>query len=408
MAINIAGILKDGIGEPIPNCTIELKTKRTTQNVIIKTEANLLIDKNGSYSMDVEPGEYDVTLFVEGFSPKCVGSITVYSDSPSGTLNDFLISPGESELSPQQVLVFQQLRDEAKQAAAEAKQTYDLAANMLSNIPKASTSTAGIVKLSDSITSDSSTDSATSKAVKQANDLADSKVSTINGKSGNAITLSAVDVDAVSATTGGTFAQPITGTYIGSNAYADQYNTKSAFYQSVQRPAGGSEYHPIIKQRTVLPSVNAYAFSMGVLVGGTDLSWLLHMIGSGGQQVNHKWDVKGNYNAPKSITAGQDIIASGGWVYAGNSYMNSSGDINGSAFGGTLSSWVRKNFIQGIRRGSQQYTRPPDGTANYEIPDGYITGFNNSTNDGNLRFCGWYFRVPMYLVNGTWVNAESN
>ncbi|AWH88029.1 prophage tail fiber N-terminal domain-containing protein [Limnobaculum parvum] len=121
MAINIAGILKDGMGEPIPNCTIELKTKRTTQNVIIKTEANLLIDKNGSYSMDVEPGEYDVTLYVEGFSPKCVGSITVYSDSSSGTLNDFLILPGESELSPQQVLVFQQLRDEAKQAAAEAK-----------------------------------------------------------------------------------------------------------------------------------------------------------------------------------------------------------------------------------------------------------------------------------------------
>ncbi|MBK5072019.1 prophage tail fiber N-terminal domain-containing protein [Budviciaceae bacterium CWB-B4] len=127
MAIKIAGILKDGIGEPIPNCTIELKTKRTTQNVIIKTEASLLIDKNGSYSMDVEPGEYDVTLYVEGFSPKSVGSITIYSDSSSGTLNDFLILPGDSDLSPQQVLVFQQLRDEAKQAAADAKNSAEQA-----------------------------------------------------------------------------------------------------------------------------------------------------------------------------------------------------------------------------------------------------------------------------------------
>ncbi|MBK5143375.1 prophage tail fiber N-terminal domain-containing protein [Budviciaceae bacterium BWR-B9] len=127
MAIKIAGILKDGIGEPIPNCTIELKTKRTTQNVIIKTEASLLIDKNGSYSMDVEPGEYDVTLFVEGFAPKSVGSITVYSDSSSGTLNDFLILPGDSDLSPQQVLAFQQLRDETKQAAIDAKNSAEQA-----------------------------------------------------------------------------------------------------------------------------------------------------------------------------------------------------------------------------------------------------------------------------------------
>ncbi|QBH97298.1 hypothetical protein EKN56_13350 [Limnobaculum zhutongyuii] len=127
MAIKIAGILMDGMGEPIPNCTIELKTKRTTQNVIIKTEASLLIDKNGSYSMDVEPGEYDVTLYVEGFSPKAVGSITVYSDSSSGTLNDFLILPGDSDLSPQQVLVFQQLRDETKQAAIAAKNSAEQA-----------------------------------------------------------------------------------------------------------------------------------------------------------------------------------------------------------------------------------------------------------------------------------------
>ena len=86
--------------------------------------------------------------------------------------------------------------------------------------------------------------------------------------------------------------------------------------------------------------------------------------------------------------------------------MHPSGNIIGSAFGGgSLTDWVIRYFVQSIRRGSQQYVRPADWTVAYEVPDGYITGFNNTTNDGNLRFCGWYFRVPMFLVGGTWVNA---
>lgn len=117
MTIKISGILKDGMGRPIPKCTIELISKKTTLNVITKTEANLLIDSAGSYSMNVEPSEYSVSLYIEGFSPKYVGTIRVYADSRPGTLNDFLMLPGESDLSPELVLMFQQLRDEAKQAA---------------------------------------------------------------------------------------------------------------------------------------------------------------------------------------------------------------------------------------------------------------------------------------------------
>lgn len=117
----ISGVLVDPIGQPIPNCTIELKALKTTFTVITKTESHLASDRVGSYLMNVEPGEYQVTLNIEGYPLKQVGRITVYSDSLPGTLNDYLIEPGANDLTPEIVLIFQQLRNEAKQAAEQAK-----------------------------------------------------------------------------------------------------------------------------------------------------------------------------------------------------------------------------------------------------------------------------------------------
>ena len=145
MSIKISGILKDGIGKPIPNCTIELISKKTTLNVITKTEANLLIDSAGSYSMNVEPSEYSVSLYIEGFSPKYVGNIRVYSDSKPCTLNDFLMLPGESDLTPELVATFLKLRDEAEQTAKEAKQSAEGAKESASEANAAADSSTDIL-----------------------------------------------------------------------------------------------------------------------------------------------------------------------------------------------------------------------------------------------------------------------
>lgn len=134
MAIKLSGILEDGVGNPIPNCTIELKAKKTTLRVIAKTEANILINQLGSYSMNVNPGEYQVTLSVSGYPKNSVGDIRVYSDSTPGSLNDFLMLPGESDLTPELVLIFQQLRDESKLAADKAKADKEQADNILANV----------------------------------------------------------------------------------------------------------------------------------------------------------------------------------------------------------------------------------------------------------------------------------
>lgn len=132
--IKISGILEDGVGNPIPNCTIELKAKKTTLRVIAKTEANILINQLGSYSMNVNPGEYQVTLSVSGYPKNSVGDIRVYSDSTPGSLNDFLMLPGESDLTPELVLIFQQLRDESKQAADKAKSDKEQADSILADV----------------------------------------------------------------------------------------------------------------------------------------------------------------------------------------------------------------------------------------------------------------------------------
>lgn len=119
MAIQISGILKDGTGKAVQNCTIELKAKRTSATVIVHTVASHDPDKAGRYSMAVEPGQYQVSLHVQGWPPSYAGIISVYQDSKPGTLNDFLGAMTEDDLRPEALRRFEQMVDiVARQAEA--------------------------------------------------------------------------------------------------------------------------------------------------------------------------------------------------------------------------------------------------------------------------------------------------
>ncbi|WP_375705026.1 prophage tail fiber N-terminal domain-containing protein [Escherichia coli] len=61
MAVKISGVLKDGTGKPVQNCTIQLKAKRNSTTVVVNTLASENPDEAGRYSMDVEYGQYSVT-----------------------------------------------------------------------------------------------------------------------------------------------------------------------------------------------------------------------------------------------------------------------------------------------------------------------------------------------------------
>ena len=67
MAVKISGVLKDGTGKPVENCTIQLKARRNSATVVVNTVASENPDEAGRYSMDVEYGQYSVILLVEGF-----------------------------------------------------------------------------------------------------------------------------------------------------------------------------------------------------------------------------------------------------------------------------------------------------------------------------------------------------
>ncbi|HAS1959876.1 TPA: hypothetical protein I4D82_09195 [Enterobacter cloacae] len=100
-----------------------------------------------------------------------------------------------------------------------------------------------------------------------------------------------------------TASKEITAGYTGAFAFAEQYRTKAPFFNSYTT-AGTSEYHPALKQLATINGKNSWAFSMGSLVSGDVLSWHLQMKGSGGNDINYRWDVEGNFTAPGRIYPG--------------------------------------------------------------------------------------------------------
>ncbi|MGL0442486.1 prophage tail fiber N-terminal domain-containing protein, partial [Salmonella enterica subsp. enterica] len=120
MPVLISGVLKDGTVTPVQNCTIQLKACRTSTTVVVNTVASENPDDAGRYSMDVEQGQYTVTLLVDGYPPSHAGVITVYDDSKPGTLNDFLGAMTEDDVRPEALRRFEAMVEEVARQASEA------------------------------------------------------------------------------------------------------------------------------------------------------------------------------------------------------------------------------------------------------------------------------------------------
>ncbi|ELN0800749.1 prophage tail fiber N-terminal domain-containing protein [Escherichia coli] len=127
MAVEISGVLKDGTGKPVPECTIELKAVRTSETVVVTTVAECQPGETGSYSMQVEPGRYRVTLCVEGRQPACVGEIDVMADDEPSTLNAFLLRETDAAYYPDALKKLEAAADEAVRRAREAAEKAETA-----------------------------------------------------------------------------------------------------------------------------------------------------------------------------------------------------------------------------------------------------------------------------------------
>ncbi|MGP2813659.1 phage tail fiber protein [Serratia marcescens] len=116
----ISGVLKGPYGDSRSGVTITMRSMKTSSTVLNLAKSQSITDDTGRYSLNVEPGAYEVIVSVYGAQPERVGTIEVYTDSLPGTLNDFLRRPGESDITPEIVQTVDRLRAEAALSADKA------------------------------------------------------------------------------------------------------------------------------------------------------------------------------------------------------------------------------------------------------------------------------------------------
>ncbi|TQI83012.1 tail fiber-like protein [Serratia marcescens] len=113
----ISGVLKGPYGDSRSGVTITMRSMKTSSTVLNLAKSQSVTDDTGRYSLNVEPGAYEVIVSVYGAQPERVGTIEVYTDSLPGTLNDFLRRSGESDITPEIVQTVDRLRAEAALSA---------------------------------------------------------------------------------------------------------------------------------------------------------------------------------------------------------------------------------------------------------------------------------------------------
>ncbi|SNY85060.1 prophage tail fiber N-terminal domain-containing protein [Serratia sp. JKS000199] len=139
----ISGVLKGPYGDSRSGVTITMRSMKTSSTVLNLAKSQSVTDDTGRYSLNVEPGAYEVIVSVYGAQPERVGTIEVYTDSLPGTLNDFLRRPGESDITPEIVQTVDRLRadaalsaDKSAASAAAAKISENNAAGTLASAIK--------------------------------------------------------------------------------------------------------------------------------------------------------------------------------------------------------------------------------------------------------------------------------
>ncbi|MBJ0174204.1 prophage tail fiber N-terminal domain-containing protein [Escherichia coli] len=269
-AVKISGVLKDGAGKPIQNCTIQLKAKRNSTTVLVNTVASENPDEAGRYSMDVEYGQYSVILLVEGFPPSHAGTITVYEGSSPGTLNDFLGAMTEDDVMPEALRRFQEMVEEAarnaeaaSQSAAAAK-TSETAAASSKNAAKTSETNAANSAQAAAASQTASANSATAAKKSENNSKASetaSKTSETNAKNSEVAAESSQSAAANSATAAKNSQDAAAQSESAAAGSASAAATSATASANSQRAAKTSEDNAKASETTAANSAQASAAS---------------------------------------------------------------------------------------------------------------------------------------------------
>ncbi|WP_172820187.1 prophage tail fiber N-terminal domain-containing protein, partial [Escherichia coli] len=120
MSVLISGALINGAGVPMAECKIYLDALVNTSEVVTESFAVIETDVAGQYAFEAPKGKYTVHIKQKNGPKCCVGDISVYDDSKSGTLNDFLTALDEGDLKPDVVKRFEEMVAQAQQSAEAA------------------------------------------------------------------------------------------------------------------------------------------------------------------------------------------------------------------------------------------------------------------------------------------------
>ncbi|EAX7075016.1 hypothetical protein TK81_12400 [Salmonella enterica subsp. enterica] len=120
----IKGILRDELGNTISGCLLTFIEQKTLRRFQVITQSG---DKHGSYCLVLPVGIFRVLLKPDRSFERDLGEITVYSDSPDGTLNSFL-NVKNSDTRPEALRQFDALVQRAETAADTSGSGADRAA----------------------------------------------------------------------------------------------------------------------------------------------------------------------------------------------------------------------------------------------------------------------------------------
>ncbi|ELG0144423.1 prophage tail fiber N-terminal domain-containing protein [Salmonella enterica] len=120
----IKGILRDELGNTISGCLLTFIEQKTLRRFQVITQSG---DKHGSYCLVLPVGIFRVLLKPDRSFERDLGEITVYSDSPDGTLNSFL-NTKNSDTRPEALRQFDALVQRAETAADTSGSGADSAA----------------------------------------------------------------------------------------------------------------------------------------------------------------------------------------------------------------------------------------------------------------------------------------
>ncbi|EDM3689393.1 hypothetical protein CSM81_07485 [Salmonella enterica subsp. enterica serovar Infantis] len=112
----ILGTLRDELGNFIVGCRMSFIEQATARRFQITTSGGA---NPGGYSLSLPPGIFRVLLKPAGTFERDLGSITVYTDSPDGTLNSFL-NAKNTDTRPKALRQFEALAKQATDSAGQA------------------------------------------------------------------------------------------------------------------------------------------------------------------------------------------------------------------------------------------------------------------------------------------------